>query len=335
MRLVRMGVTDAERLRGDSYGLVSLSVALPGGRTGSSEPLLSVGPKGNGDLFFVNYVTPSRAVLGYMNMGQRLVRSEPFDYIPGRPVALKLFCGALMPAGEGETSGLRPEVAQNFRQAAFASADGRVLIDQLVARHLALPGEVFVGVNVVEADCAGDAFHGAILAASRGGWPPEPRDIGTGSKYGPIHLKVAMPPASNGTAEPLTVAGVPGHAVLGYVRIFPDGTMCFGIEVWGVGFFEGKPMNIAHESPIDVDYSFGSLFPGVGLQGWGELPAARQEELKHTVRIVANGAVALELQQDTPDLDGLPVYYGRNPVGGSLVNAGFSGHVLAGYRAKF
>jgi hypothetical protein len=53
------------------------------------------------------------------------------------------------------------------------------------------------------------------------------------------------------------------------------------------------------------------------------------------VRITVNGEVALEIQKDTPDLTGLPVVLAKNQLGGNVVNAGFSGQLLLGYRAEF
>ena len=335
MRLVRMAVPESERIHGDDYGEVKLSVELPEGRAGYTEPLLSVGPKGNGDLFFVNYTTSSTAVLGYINMGRIVLRSKPFEYTPGKLRVFELFSGSLMPADDRPIAGMRPVVADLFRETVYATVDGSTLIDELVSRHLAQPGQVFAGVNVVEADSAGDQFRGEILNATRGGWPPVPKEISKSDQFGPVHLKVIVPPSSNGTAEPLVVAGIPGHAVLGYMRIFQDGSVCFGIEIWGIGSFEGKRLSLAQHTPVEVEYSFGSLFPDVGLTGWNGLSIASQQELKHTVKILVDGEVALDLRKDTPDLRNLPVYYGKNPIGGSLVNAGFSGQVLTGFRANF
>ena len=207
------------------------------------------------------------------------------------------------------------------------------LIDRASPRHPALPGEAFAGVNVVEADSAGDQFTGRILGATRGGWPPTAKDIGKSGQFGPVRLTVLAPPTSNGTAEPILVAGVPGRAVLGFMRIFPDGKASFGVEVWGIGAYESKPAALDLGSPLDVEFSYGSLYPRIGQSGWGDVPPEGQEKLRHTIRVVVNGVTVLDVEKDTPDFGSLPLYYGSNPVGGSLVNAGFSGHVLAGRRA--
>jgi hypothetical protein len=172
MRLVRMAVPENERVHGEPYGMVTLTLDFPGDRAGFAEPLLSVGPKGNGDLFFVNYVTPSTALLGYINMGRVVLRSAPFDIEPGKTRVLQLFCGALMPPDNGPVAGESPEATASYRQAIFAAIDGHVMLDDARPRHLSQPGEVFAGVNTVEADSAGNQFSGHILDVNRGGRPP-------------------------------------------------------------------------------------------------------------------------------------------------------------------
>jgi hypothetical protein len=333
MRLVRMAVPENERIHGEPYGMVKLSVELPDGRAGYTEPLLSVGAKGNGDLFFVNYTTAATAVLGYVNMGRTLIRSSPFPFTPGQPREFRLFSGALMPA-DGPVAGESAAAASILEESVYATLDGKVMLDQPVARHLALPSEVYAGVNTVEADSAGAQFSGRILDATRGGWPPEPKGAGKDANYGPVHLRI-VPPVPSSTAEPLVIAGIPGRAVLGFMRLFPDGSSTFGIEIWGEGVFEGKPLHLEPGKLLEVEYSFGSLYPGIGLPGWASLPIEAQQRLKGTVRITVNGEVALDIEKDTPDLTGLPVAFAKNKIGGNVVNAGFSGELLLGYRAQF
>lgn len=334
MRLVRMAVPENERVHGEPYGIVKLTLQFPDKRAGYTEPLLSIGPTGNGDLFFVNYTSASMAVLGYVNMGRTLIRSDPFPFVLGRTYEFRLFSGALMPADERPVEGESQAATSVLKESVYATLDGKVMLDQPVARHIALPSEVYAGVNTVEADSAGAQFSGRILNVDRGGWPPVPKGVGKDESYGPAHLRI-VPPVASGTAEPLVIAGIPGRAVLGFMRQFADGSSTFGIEIWGEGVFEGKPLHLEPGKLIEVEYSFGSLYPGIGLPGWGSLPIEEQQRLKGTVRITVNGEVALDIKKDTPDLTGLPVVYAKNKIGGNVVNAGFSGELLLGYRAEF
>jgi hypothetical protein len=108
----------------------------------------------------------------------------------------------------------------------------------------------------------------------------------------------------------------------------PDGTSIFGVEVWGTGAFESKPMFLAREGAADVEYSFGTLFPPEGSPGWGRTPPDTQRRLLHDISVLVNGKAALELQRDTPEMRDPQVYFGANPVGGSVVAGSFSGRIL-------
>jgi hypothetical protein len=334
MRLVRMAVPEAEQVRGDAYGLVTLDIAFPGGRAGFFEPLLSIGSSGAGDLFFVRYESASRATLGFEAMGSKLVNSELFAYTPGERRTLRLFSGSLMPPGAGAAAGEDPTEGAILRQMVYASIDGRTLIDVSCHRHEARPGEVYAGVNTVEADAAGAQFFGTIFSVQRGGLPPVPWQPGQGAAWGAAHMRMILPPSGGGSAEPLVVAGKPGRAVLGYVRVYADGSAVFGIEIWGVGAFESKPVRAVAGKTLDVEFSFGSFFPEVGGAGWGAVPLERQRVLKHSLRILVGGAAVVDVAADTPDLRGLPVYFGLNPIGGSVVGLRFTGQLVMGMRGE-
>ena len=200
------------------------------------------------------------------------------------------------------------------------------------SENSARPGDVFAGINAVEADSAGSQFSGKILGMNRGGWPPVPKGVGKEGIFGAVHLRVMAPPVSAGTAEPLLAAGIAGRAVLGFQRIYPDGTTSFGVEIWGIGAFEGSRVRLDLSKPLEIVYSFGSLYPPPGSPAWGGLSGADQQDLKHRIRITVNDQVMLDLEKDTPELAGLPVSYAKNPAGGSLVNAGYSGRLLLEFR---
>jgi hypothetical protein len=332
MRLVRMAVPEAERVRGDAYGMVTLSLEFPGGQAGQREPLLSAGPAGNGDLFFVAFPTDTTAELGFESMGQKVLGSEPFDFVPGARHSVQLFSGALMPAEGHLIAGEDPSAASALRQSVYAAIDGRTMIEAPMGRHASEPWEVYAGANTVGADSAGDQYNGRILGVTRGGLPPVHPAVGRAGEFGPVAVRFVPPPAGSGAPEPLVVVGFPGHAVLGYLRVRQDGTSVFGIEIWGMGAFESAPMSLARGEPVDVTYSFGTLYPGPGLPGWNQVPPEGQRRLLRGVRVVVNGGVAVDVQRDTPEIPNPPVYYGINPVGGSLVGLSFSGRILSAHR---
>lgn len=330
MRLVRMAVPEAERVLGEPYGMVTLSLEFPKGREGYFEPLLSIGRSGEGDLFFVRYVSAKQATLGFEAIGAKLVNSGLFDYAPGERRTLRLFSGSLMPPVL--PAGGDPSEFAILRQTVYAALDGRALIEETAPRHDAQPGEVYAGVNTVEADAAGAQFFGTISGVQRGGLPPVSWRPAQAAAWGAAHMRVVLPPTGGGQAEPLVVAGIPGRAVLGFVRIYGDGSAVFGIEIWGVGTFESRPLHPGAGKTLDVDYSFGSIYPDVGGADWGSVPVERQRELKRSLRIQVDGVAVVDIQKDTPNLEKLPVYFGLNPIGGSVVSDRFTGQLVLGLR---
>ena len=330
MRLVRMAVPLAEQLTGQPYGIVTLRLRFPTDRAGFTEPLLSIGPRRDGELFFVRYEAGARAVFGFESMGNMVVTGDPVGIAPQQEHELRLFSGGLAPPGEHPVGGVNPDY---YRRLVYLSLDGHELINTFVPGHHAGPDEVYVGVNAVEADSAGDQFWGDVLAARRGGLPPGPAG---GSEwpgtYGAVELTLVLPAAGPGVPEPLVVAGIPGRGVLGFIKNLADGTHEFGVEVWSVGAWASGPVRVRAGRTTKVVYSFGSLFPPPGAPAWGTTPLDRQRALKDEIRITVDGAEVFAAKRRTPDFDHVPLYVGVNPIGGSYVGARFSGEMLASRR---
>ena len=330
MRLVRMVVPPEEQLAGQPYGIVTLRLRLPTGRGGFTEPLLSIGSRRDGELFFVRYEAGARVVFGFESMGNMVVTADPVDVAPQQDHVLRLFSGGLAPPGEQPVDGVSPDY---YRRLVYLSLDGHELIHTFAPGHRAGPDEVFVGVNAVEADSAGDQFWGDVFAARRGGLPPGP----TGGAewpgdFGAVELTLLLPAVGPGVPEPLVVAGIPGRGVLGFVKNLPDGTHEFGVEVWSVGAWAGRPVHVRGGKTATVVYSFGSLFPPSGAAAWGATPPERQRALKDEIRITVDGVEVFEATRRTPEFDHVPLYVGVNPIGGSYVGARFSGEMLASRR---
>jgi len=332
MRLVRMAVPEAERIRGDPYGVVRFSLEFPTGQAGRREPLLSAGPAGDGDLFYVAFLTDARAQLGFECMGNIVLESAPFDFVPGVRHSVEMFSGTLMPAEDHLLAGEDSWTAYAIRKSVFVSLDGTAMIKGLAMRHQSEPWEVFAGANTVGADSAGNQCNVRILRAVRGGLPPGAPAAGNKGEFGPVEIRLELPLSGSGAAEPLLVVGDVGRAVLGYLRIRPDGMSVFGVEIWGIGAYESKPVTVARGEPVTVEYSFGTLYPSLGMPDWGQVPPERQRQLLHGVRVLVNGGVALDIQNDAPAMQRTPVYYGSNPLGGSIVGPSFSGKILGFHR---
>ncbi len=332
MRLVRMLVPANERVTGEPYGLITLRLRFPERHAGFTEPLLSVGPHGEGDLFFVRYPAADRGEFGLESMGEQIIKSETVDIAPGRTHVLELFSGTLAPPpadekAAGTMAGMRHAY---YRNRVYLRFDDRVLLNTPVPGHTAGTEEIYVGFNHVEADSAGSQFSGEILSAQRGGLPPAPQ--GLQENYGAMELTLIPPASRSGIPEPLVVAGETGRGVFAFIKHLPDGTYQFGIEIWSVGAWVSKPLKLKPGVAAKVVFSFGALLPPAGHPAWGRTPVEIQRKLKRRLRITVDGSEVFSAERETPEFAQLPLYIGVNPIGGSYVGARFSGEILSALR---
>jgi hypothetical protein len=314
-------------MTGEPHGQIRLRIIPAPGRTGTSEPILSLGSGGKGQLFFVHYQSERQLVLGLDSVGLSVQRSGPIDYKSGREYELELFCGSLLPPAAGSPAGAPTAIErldyQNFVRIAW---EGREVLNTLAPPHALRPGEIHAGYNLVRSGSAIATFSGKITDVRRGGYPPA---AGGGVQvFGAVRLLVQLPESAVGLAEPLAVVGVAGNATLGYVRLLPEGKIKVGADFWSIGAYESDPLPVDRTKPAEISYSFPVLYPPVGDPRWGDMPAARQEMLRTWLRISVNGAVVVDRKVVAPVPLQPTVAYGRNPAGGSVVTAEFTGQVL-------
>ena len=323
MRVVEMSVPEAEQIQGEQHGIVRFKVRFASGRGGFADPLLSVGPPEQGDVFFVRHLTDTRVQFGVESMQHDVLLGAPVDLEPGRVYELECFSGSLLSASGG---GAEAEAA---RSQLWMRLDDHVVLDRTAPAHRAEPTQVYVGANVAGAPSAGTRFPGAITDVVRGGLPPPPAGFGR-AQSGPVQIRLRLPGHAANRPEPLLVVGTPGEAVLGYVMMVEPGLARFGVEVWGLGAWEGEPVRVALDREHDVEFSFGSLYPPIGSPDWGAIGDEQQRRLKRAVEIKVNGRRVFRREVATPEFSAstLSLSVGRNPVGGSHVLEAFSGIIL-------
>lgn len=311
---------------GDKYGKVRLKIRLASGRAGLSEPVLSVGPARNGELFFLQYPAPDRVIVGLESMGQAVFRSEPIAFVPGRTYELELFSGSMLPPlsdpGDGEFEEWR------FLVESLVSVrwDGREVLRGLAPPHRAEPDQLRIGRNRVLADSAGGRFLGEVVAAERGGYPLD--RVPDRSRLGAVSFSLQLPAAAAGVPEPLLVAGSPGDALLGYVRVLGSDRIRVGFELWGRGAFESEPVTVPAEKPVRIAFYFPGFFPPAGDARWEGTDLPRQEELKANVFVTVNDAIAVRHSLGNWRVPSAPLSFGVNPAGGSWVGQSFTGRIL-------
>lgn len=326
MQLVRMAVPPAMQPVGDAPGQVRMRLRFAPGRAGMSEPVLSLGRRDDGDLFFVRYQSEHHLVLGMESVGSSVQTGPPVPYEPGREYELDLFSGSMLPPDAAGLSELQKLYYANLVR---VSLDGVEVLRAMAVPHRVDPAETYAGYNRVEASSAVTAFSGEILAVRRGGLPEMDGAAAPGrGDYGAIRLHILLPAAAAGIPEPLVVAGVPGSATFVYVRVMSEARIKLGVEIWGIGAWESEPVSTTPGQPVDLVVSCPAFFPAPGAATWGGATAAQQQEVRSRLQARVNGAIVLDVPAPAIEARSEPVFYGKNPLGGSLVSEAFTGRLL-------
>jgi hypothetical protein len=151
----------------------------------------------------------------------------------------------------------------------------------------------------------------------------------TRSAFGAISLKLDLPGTSGGIPEPLIVCGVPGRAALVYIRFLNRQRARVGVEFWGLGAFEGEAFAVPTDhSPVSLTCALPALFPPVGDRRWGHAAPGLAQLRRGEYLITVNGTVRLEGAVTYEQPEHSRLYFGANPVGGSLVTNRFTGTIL-------
>jgi hypothetical protein len=160
MRLVKVPILPNARIRNDRYGTVTLRVRLPLGRLSYLEPLLSMGPSGDGDLFFIRYYSDDCIALGFFSTGEVVYEADRISVVPGSVHRVDLLCGDLMPADRGPAY-------DELRKRVLIKFDGRVVLDKTTRPKNVPPEQVYAGVSAIIESYTAEDFSGEILSAAR------------------------------------------------------------------------------------------------------------------------------------------------------------------------
>jgi len=147
--------------------------------------------------------------------------------------------------------------------------------------------------------------------------------------YGPLSLRLALPARAGPDPEPLLVCGVPGRAALVYLRPSGPGRARVGVAFLGDITREGDDFALpAPGAGLSVTCSLPALFPPEGDPAWAGAPRSRQVRARHEYWVRVDGILRLEGAVDYDQPGRPPLFFGANPLGGSLVAGHFSGQVL-------
>lgn len=134
-----------------------LVVMLPWGKSGHSEPLLTTGRTGAGDVIYISYLGENRIAVGYDKWSQGATVSEPFEADFARPQTVEISMESLraLPWWGSGSAESKPRVSVKW--------NGREVISAAKESYPAGPEGVEVGANDIGASTCEPAFTGSIL----------------------------------------------------------------------------------------------------------------------------------------------------------------------------
>jgi hypothetical protein len=133
---------------------------------------------------------------------------------------------------------------------------------------------------------------------------------------GRVQLRIVLPPGGLVGGDPLLSAGPAGQADSVYLKGLGANRYVLGVDHWGYGAVESKPVTLAPEELHTVVIELGSLASGtVG-------PRDR-------ARLRVNGVLVLDAVQALYPVKPEEIIYGANPHGMSTSGATFRGGLVA------
>lgn len=154
-------------LPSDPFGAVRLFLKLPPPKPGVSEPLLTTGVAGRGDLLRIVYVDADhlRVVHDRWGTGGSSSPDVPVNY--GDPHRIEISLGSLYPDGPW-TAGIAAEALAQARRRVVVKLDSIPILDVAEGSYPAPPETVTIGANGIGASLVNPAFTGTIAKALRG-----------------------------------------------------------------------------------------------------------------------------------------------------------------------
>ena len=331
MRLVRMPVAAQHKIRGAGYGKVTLQARFAPGRHTFVEPLLSVGPRDWGEVFFAYFSDDNRVRLGFFSTGYGVFMTDPLPIEPGRTYEVTLYSTSMLPApGTPIPPELNPEVLARGRAhpTMVIAVDGHRVLEHVIAPKPATSSQTYAAVNAILTDYTEAEFSGDIRDAVRDGNPIPDYLHGTiiKSGIGKIELGLQAGEQRTGRPEPLLVAGTPGNALIVAIRLLPDGKAKIGLELWGYGAWESPPVEFPAGGNARLECTLGPLLPVAADAAWSQHPELKSSDWSNLISIRWAGQTVLSVPAPAAlHLSGESATVGINPVGGSWAAPDFSG----------
>jgi hypothetical protein len=286
-------------------GAVDLQVMFPDGMSGSTEPLVTTGMSGAGDILYVHYLDPTHLSLGFHHWGISTLNGAPVEIDLHRPHRLEITMDSLYAPGGAS----RP-----FSGRVRVLLDGTAVLEGSADCFPSAPYEIRIGANALGGSVSDPAFTGRLISVERR-QPDQLPSAALWKGWGAVAMDTIFPSGLNGAAEPLVETGVAGAADLLFVRYVDEHHVRFGVDHWGTGGAQSDPVEVDFSAAHRLEFSLDALQPP------GAAPT-------HRVRVRLDGADAWEAE--VPNYPTRPgqIHLGLNTVGASSCRPSYTGEIL-------
>jgi hypothetical protein len=304
-----------DRLVGTEYGPVEMKVVFPQGAAGKLEPLLVTGRSFRSDYLYVHYLTEDTVRFAYEHTSYGGAAGEAVRIRPGAAHTLLIEMGSLYPPAAHPYFSAMPRMQARLRQRRIAvRMDGAEVFQRSADLYDAVSGRPDVGTAAGRPGFT-RAFSGQILK-----WRVRPESAPQAGieEYGPIEMRLTLPPFRGVRNEPLVCSGETGRGDLVYVRLLDARTVALGYDHWGYGGFETEAVAVDPDSVQTVTIDYGALHAPGGT-GVGRIV------------IKFNGVTLADRPAAFHPCEPDTVLVGVNSIGASTATPQFSGNLL-GFR---
>jgi hypothetical protein len=142
-------------------GPVRIEVTFAAGTPGESQPILTTGVTGAGDMLFIRYEADGMARICLDHWGAPLTASDPFAVAAGEQRNLMVSIGSLFPP-EGSNLYLGDSRLAVARGKALVDLDGHRILSADRSSYASRPEWITLGANFIGGSSVGMAFQGQI-----------------------------------------------------------------------------------------------------------------------------------------------------------------------------
>ncbi len=309
-----------ERLAGYQHGPVELTVKLPRGSLGTTEPLVVTGTGARSDFVYLYYTGSESVQIGYAHMGGPeagfLSQPIPVDYdIPHR---IGVQAGSLYPpSSHPYFSGFSPAEVQAAKHTLKVTVDGVPYVKTDQPFHDSSPALISFGRNHVS-DYGGREFKGQLLEVRRQPLPVPIRPFAGGAF---VQMAFNLPSGHMGQREPLIATGRSGAGDLLFIAYEDESHIRLGFHHAGREAIISEPLAVQSGQIQLLEASLGSFY--------ADPKGAAERELAQALVVKFNGRLIWAEEAAFYPSGGKAPAMGLNSWNSDACAPSFTGRIIA------